>query len=161
MLDDWSEFLYKVSHRHSISMNLSMTSLLLSYLLNNNRHTVYYVSWYKPPDSIDSEQTMTTPVKAKQRKGKYLLWGRQPPAPAHREIQVSRFLMREIISIVQQYFLSSLSLFFSGLLTHLSCFLNSWPTYNPCLHLSWANSAKHKPGAPHDKTTKTTYYPTR
>ena len=157
-LMDW----YKVSHRHNISVKPFTDpppSILVIQYMNNSGHTVYYVSWYKPPDRIDSEQTMTTPVKAKQRKGKYLLWGR--PAPAHREIQVSRFLMREIISIVQQYFLSSFSLFFSGLLTRLSCFLNSWPTYNPCLHLSSAKSAKHKPGAPHDKTTKITYYPNR
>ncbi len=49
---------------------------------------------------------MTTLMKAKQRKGKYLLWGRLPPAPAQREIQVRSILMKEITSIVQQYFLT-------------------------------------------------------
>lgn len=94
--------------------------------MNTNRHTVFNVSYYKPPDSIDVEQTMTTPVKAKQRKRKYLLWDRLPPAPAQRQIQVSRFLMREIISIVQQYFLSSLSLAYS-----LTCNVSS--TVDPTL----------------------------
>lgn len=103
-----------------------------------------------PSDRIDHEQTMTTPVRAEQREGKCLLRDRLPPAAAPREIQVSRFLMREIISIVHQYFLS----FLSVLLTRVQCYLNSWPTFNLCLHLNLAIFAKHKPRAAQDETTK-------
>lgn len=38
------------------------------------------------------------------------------------------------------------------------CFVNSWPTFDPCLHLNLPISAKHKPRAPSWQTTKTTYH---